>query len=198
MTAIAVLGAGSWGTTLANLLAAKGETVRLWAYEPEVVEAINRGHENPLFLPGVRLQPGLRAYGNAREAIAGAPVIVSAAPSHAVRSVIGKLAGSVKPNTLVVSATKGIETDTLALMSAVFQECLPQVRFAALSGPSCRGEPVERAVLRNRRYVVNRAFVLPMRSRSAFRWTSRAGPPTKGGWPGRGDGRSTRTARRER
>lgn len=139
MTAIAVLGAGSWGTTLANLLAAKGETVRLWAYEPEVVEAINRGHENPLFLPGVRLQPGLRAYGNAREAVAGAPVIVSAAPSHAVRSVIGKLAGSVKPNTLVVSATKGIETDTLALMSAVFQECLPQVRFAALSGPAAGG-----------------------------------------------------------
>jgi len=82
MTAIAVLGAGSWATTLANLLAAKGETVRLWAYEPEVVEAINRGHENPLFLPGVRLQPGLRAYGKTREAVAGAPVILSAAPSH--------------------------------------------------------------------------------------------------------------------
>jgi glycerol-3-phosphate dehydrogenase (NAD(P)+) len=146
MTPIAVLGAGSWGTTLANLLAAKGEAVRLWAFEPEVVEAINRKHENPLFLPGVHLEAGLRAYGDARETVADAPVIVSAAPSHAVRSVIGKVRGSVKPRTLVVSATKGIETDTLALMSAVFHECLPEVRFAALSGPSfaqevCEGQP---------------------------------------------------------
>jgi glycerol-3-phosphate dehydrogenase (NAD(P)+) len=146
MTPIAVLGAGSWGTTLANLLAQKGETVRIWAYEPEVVEAINRSHENPVFLPGVRLTAGLRAYGDAREAVAGAPVIVSAAPSHAVRSVIGGIKGTVKQDTLVVSATKGIETDTLALMSGVFEECLPEVRFAALSGPSfaqevCEGQP---------------------------------------------------------
>ena len=61
MTSIAVLGAGSWGTTLANLLAAQGRAVRLWAYEPEVVEAINGRHENPLFLPGFRLEPALRA-----------------------------------------------------------------------------------------------------------------------------------------
>ena len=146
MTAIAVLGAGSWGTTLANLLAAKGEQVRLWAYEREVVEAVNRIHENPVFLPGVRLDPALRAYRDAKEAVAGAPVIVSVAPSHAVRSVIRGLEGCVEPNTLVVSATKGIETDTLALMSSVFEECLPQVRFAALSGPSfaqevCQGQP---------------------------------------------------------
>ena len=146
MTPIAVLGAGSWGTTLANLLAVKGETVRIWAYEAEVIEAINRSHENPVFLPGVPLAPGLRAYGDVREAVEGAPVIVSAAPSHAVRSVIAGIKGRVKPDALVVSATKGIETDTLALMSAVFEECLPEVRFAALSGPSfaqevCEGQP---------------------------------------------------------
>ncbi|MGH7510454.1 MAG: NAD(P)H-dependent glycerol-3-phosphate dehydrogenase [Gemmatimonadales bacterium] len=146
MTLIAVLGAGSWGTTLANLLANKGDTVRLWAYENEVVEAINRTHENPIFLPGIALVPGLRAYHDARETVAGAPVIVSVAPSHAVRSVISGITGEVKRDTLVVSATKGIETDTLSLMSAVFQECLPQARFAALSGPSfalevCQGQP---------------------------------------------------------
>jgi glycerol-3-phosphate dehydrogenase (NAD(P)+) len=146
MTLVAVLGAGSWGTTLANLLAAKGETVRLWAYEPEVVEAINRSHENPLFLPGVRLETGLRAFADPREAVADAPVIVSAPPSHAVRSVVNQIRGAVRPGTLVVSATKGIETDTLALMSAVFEECLPEARFAALSGPSfaievCQGQP---------------------------------------------------------
>ena len=139
--AIAVLGAGSWGTTLANLLAAKGEEVRLWAYEPEVVEAINRRHENPLFLPGVPLAPGLRALADAREAVADAPVIVSAAPSHAVQSGDhGDRRQWSAPGTLVVSATKGIETDTLALMSAVFQECLPEARFAALVGPQlCPG-----------------------------------------------------------
>jgi glycerol-3-phosphate dehydrogenase (NAD(P)+) len=146
MTLVAVLGAGSWGTTLANLLAAKGETVRLWAFEPEVVDAINRRQENPVFLPGVALSATLRAFGDAAEAVAGASVIVSAAPSHAVRSVIQRLSSGVKPGTLVVSATKGIETDTLALMSTVFEECLPDVRFAALSGPSfaqevCQGQP---------------------------------------------------------
>ncbi len=146
MTLVAVLGAGSWGTTLANLLALKGDTVRIWAYEPEVVQAINREHQNSVFLPDVPLHPGLRAYDDAREAAADVPVIVSAAPSHAVRSVIERLRDVIKPDTLVVSATKGIETNTLALMSAVFQECLPEVRFAALSGPSfasevCQGQP---------------------------------------------------------
>jgi glycerol-3-phosphate dehydrogenase (NAD(P)+) len=146
MSAVAVLGAGSWGTTLANLLAAKGETVRLWAYEPDVVEAINRTHENPLFLPGVPLREGLRAFGDPREAVAGAPVIVSAPPSHVARAVIDQVRDAVAPGVLVVSATKGIEADTLALMSEIFAERLPQARFAALSGPSfaievCQGQP---------------------------------------------------------
>ncbi len=146
MTRVAVLGAGSWGTTLANLLAAKGESVRLWAYEPEVVAGVNQRHENAVFLPGIPLVPELRAFGDPREAVADAAVIVSAAPSHAVRSVIAGLKGRVEPGTLVVSATKGIETDTLALMSSVFEECLPEVRFAAPSGPSfalevCQGQP---------------------------------------------------------
>ncbi len=146
MTAIAVLGAGSWGTTLANLLGCKGHEVRLWAYEADVVESVNRDRENVLFLPGVPLSARVRALGDAREAVAGAEVIVSAPPSHAVRSVVRGLVGAVRTDTLVVSATKGIETDTLALMSQVFAECLPSVRFAALSGPSfaaevCQGQP---------------------------------------------------------
>ena len=146
MTLVTVLGAGSWGTTLANLLAVKGDTVRIWGYEPEVVAGINQLHENTVFLPGIPLHPALRAYSDASEAVAGAPVIVSAAPSHAVRHVIGRIKDSVEAGALLVSATKGIETDTLALMSAIFAECLPTVRFAALSGPSfalevCQGQP---------------------------------------------------------
>ena len=97
MTLVAVLGAGSWGTTLANLLAAKGDTVRIWAYEPEVVQAINRDHENSFFLPGV--PPATP--GSAPTAIPGKQsptfrVIVSAAPSHAVRSVLGQLRGVIE------------------------------------------------------------------------------------------------------
>ncbi len=146
MSAIAVLGAGSWGTTLANLLACKGERVRIWAFEPEVVEAINRDRENPLFLPGIPLAPGLSALSDPREAVAGSTVIVSAAPSHVVRSVAGQVAGAVAPGALVVSVTKGIDPGALALMSQVFAECVPQARFAALSGPSfaaevCEGQP---------------------------------------------------------
>jgi glycerol-3-phosphate dehydrogenase (NAD(P)+) len=111
-----------------------------------VVETINRQHENTMYLPGFALSPRLLAFGSAREAVADAPVIVSAAPSHAVRSVVASVQGDVRENSLVVSATKGIETDTLALMSGVIEECLPDVRFAALSGPSfatevCQGQP---------------------------------------------------------
>jgi glycerol-3-phosphate dehydrogenase (NAD(P)+) len=146
MSTVAVLGGGSWGTTLANLLACKGESVRIWAYEAEVVAAINRDRENPMFLPGVPLAASLRAEADARAAVAGAEVIVSAPPSHAVRSVLRQVADALKPGTLVISATKGIEADTLALMSQVYAECAPAVRFAALSGPSfaaevCQGQP---------------------------------------------------------
>ena len=146
MSRVAVLGAGSWGTTLANLLACKGDDVRLWAYESEVVEAVNQGRENPLFLAGVPLSPRIVAYRDQREAVAGCEVVVSAPPSHAVRRVILELRDAIPAGTLVVSATKGIETDTLALMSQVFAQCLPQARYAALSGPSfaaevCQGQP---------------------------------------------------------
>ncbi len=136
MTTVSVLGAGSWGTTLADLLARKGDTVRLWAYEPDVVETINRDHENRVFLPGSSLAPSLRAFTDAGEAIAGASVILSVAPSHAVRSVVSQVRGVIRPGTLVVSATKGIEPESLKLMSAVLEETLPGARIAVLSGPS--------------------------------------------------------------
>ncbi len=143
MTRIAVLGAGSWGTTLADLLARKGHEVTIWAYEAEVVESINRSHENALFLPGARLAPGLVATGDAVEAVRGVPVVLSVAPSQVVRSVISGVRGAVADGTLVVSATKGIENESLALMSEVIGELLPRARFAALSGPSFAQEVFE-------------------------------------------------------
>lgn len=143
MTRIAVLGAGSWGTTLADLLARKGHEVTIWAYEAEVVESINRRHENSLFLPGARLAPALTATGDAGEAVRGVPVILSAAPSQVVRSVITSVQAAVADDALVVSATKGIENESLALMSEVIGELVPQARFAALSGPSFAQEVFE-------------------------------------------------------
>lgn len=134
---IAVLGAGSWGTTLANLLARKAEAqVRIWAYEPEVVEAINSRHENPVFLPGTALDDRLAAYGDARRAVEGADLVLSVIPSHAVRSVVSRLRGAVPSGTIVVSATKGIEIESLKLMSEVLGETLDAPRIAILSGPS--------------------------------------------------------------
>ncbi len=146
MSRIAVLGAGSWGTTLADLLARKGNEVRLWAYEPEVVESVNRARENTLFLAGIELHEGVRAYADARDAVVDADVVVSAAPSHAVRAVVSRVRGCVAAGTLVVSVTKGIELDTLKRMSTVIEEALPGSRVAVLSGPSfaqevCAGQP---------------------------------------------------------
>ena len=146
MTSVAVLGAGSWGTTLANLLAAKGQEVRLWAYEPEVVESINRERRNSVFLPGIVLDPALRAFVDPVEATSGVEVVLSVAPSHVVRSVVSRIAGTLPPGTLVVSATKGIEPGSLKLMSQVLRESLPTPRVAVLSGPSfaeevCQDQP---------------------------------------------------------
>ncbi len=136
MTRIGVLGAGSWGTTLADLLARKGHDVRIWAYETEVVAAINGSHLNPVFLPDAPLAPALRATGDAAEAVGRAEVVLSAAPSHAVRSVLERVAAAIPSGAIVVSATKGIEMESLALMSEVAGTVLPGVRFAAISGPS--------------------------------------------------------------
>ncbi len=136
MKTIGVLGAGSWGTTLADLLARKGYRVRIWAYEPDVVAAINRHHTNEAFLPGAALAPSLSAVSIAAEAVRGADLVVSAAPSHAVRLVLRELVNEPMRGTIVVSATKGIEVESLQLMSQVTAELLPESPFVALSGPS--------------------------------------------------------------
>ena len=136
MSDIAVLGAGSWGTVLADLLVRRGHDVSLWAYEPEVAEAITREHENPVYLPRVQLAPGLRASTDAAAVVRGAPVICVVVPSHAWRAVLGSVAREVRADARVVCATKGIETDTLKLMGQVAADILPGAPFVALSGPS--------------------------------------------------------------
>ncbi len=136
MKPVAVLGAGSWGTTLADMLARKGLPVRLWAYEDAVVESIERHHENTMFLPGARLAASLTASSDLAAVVRGAEFVVSVVPSHVARQVFTEAASALEPHAVVVSATKGIETDTLGLMSEVAQTTLPPHRFVALSGPS--------------------------------------------------------------
>src|SRR5919197_4773285 len=109
METTAVIGAGAWGTTLARLLAHRGVPVSLWAYEPEVVESIQRKRENTLFLPGVDLQTSLTASSSLEEVIRGAAVIVFAVPSHAAQSVLRQLAPLLTSARPLISVTKGIE-----------------------------------------------------------------------------------------
>lgn len=135
----AVIGAGSWGTALANLLARKGVPTVLWSHEADVAEAIEREHRNPRYLSEVPLDPRLRATARMAEAVEGAEVVVSVSPSHVVRPVMAQAALSMRPDALVVSASKGIEQDTLHTMDGVLEEVLPREAALAatyLSGPS--------------------------------------------------------------
>jgi len=145
VTRVAVIGAGSWGTTLANLLATEGHDVRIWAYEPEVVESINREHLNALFLADSRLAETITAYRDTAEALEGAELVVSAAPSHAVRTMGKAIGQSVNPShTTLVSVSKGLEEASLKTMSEVLEETVPGASVVALSGPSFAQEVYER------------------------------------------------------
>lgn len=135
----AVVGGGSWGTTLAALLLKRGHRVRLWVREPEVAERIRVEGENRTYLPGIRLPDGLQVTTELHEAVVDAEVVVSVVPSQFVGTVIREAAPAVRPDALVVSASKGIETTTLRTCSQVLADILPAdqaERLAVLSGPS--------------------------------------------------------------
>jgi glycerol-3-phosphate dehydrogenase (NAD(P)+) len=136
---LAVIGAGSWGTALAHHLAGGGHRVRLWAFEPEVVSAINQAHENPVFMPGLALHPALTATADLGEALAGAALAVLVMPSHVFRAVLAQAAPSLPDQALLVSCAKGIEQGSGYTMCEVAQDVLPKSfhrRLACLSGPS--------------------------------------------------------------
>ena len=145
----AVIGAGNWGTALAKLIADGGNPVRMWAFEPEVVEGINGGHENPFYLQGVRLPDNLTATGDLPEALHGADVVLLAPPSHVFRKVLTTGAKHVPADAPLIIATKGIEEHSCLIMTEVAAEILGWKawdRIAVLSGPSfakelARGDP---------------------------------------------------------
>lgn len=142
-TPVAVVGAGAWGTALADHLARNGAAVRLWVYEEELAREMAATGENTLYLPGHRVHEGVSPSADLAAVVAGARVVVSVSPSQVVRQVMGRAAAHLAPDALVVSASKGIENGTLMLMHQVLAEVLPEPaagRVAVLSGPSFAAE----------------------------------------------------------
>jgi glycerol-3-phosphate dehydrogenase (NAD(P)+) len=136
---LAIIGAGAWGTALAIVLAPRFSRVRLWVYEQDLAVRMNDSRENDLYLPGCPLPAGVQPVGDLGAALDGADVVLSVVPSHLVRALYQRMLPFVTESMLFVSATKGLENDSLLRMSEIVQETL-QVRFAprvaVISGPS--------------------------------------------------------------
>jgi len=139
-----VLGAGAWGTALADVLARNGRAVTLWALEPEVVASINGTHENHAFLAGAPLSHQLSATSDLGTALAGAELVCVATPSQHLRSVLRRGVSSLQSGATICVASKGIEQESLALMSEVVASELHGHPVVALSGPSFAAEVVAR------------------------------------------------------
>jgi glycerol-3-phosphate dehydrogenase (NAD(P)+) len=144
---VAVLGAGAWGTALAKLLADKGDTVVVWSRRRDLCDDMNAARENKRYLPGAALPASLTATTELAAAIDGASMIVFVVPSHATREVARMAAPLIGPDIPIVSATKGIENETLMFMDDVIRAELPahcDKQLAFLSGPSFAKELAQR------------------------------------------------------
>ncbi len=136
---IGVIGAGTFGTALAKLLGERGYDLRIWVFEVDLCERMRKTGVNDVYLPEVTLPKNVRATNDLRETIEGRDLLLSVMPSHVVRSVMSRVAPLLDRPVPIVSATKGIENDTLMLMSEVLEEVLPEGyrdQLAYISGPS--------------------------------------------------------------
>jgi glycerol-3-phosphate dehydrogenase (NAD(P)+) len=145
---VAVLGAGSWGTTLAILLTENSHHVTLWSYSEDDATLMRRTRENPPFLPGIRIPESVVITADLEESVRGAEMIVVAVPTQFMRSVLASLHGRFVPDAVVVNVAKGIENGTLMTVSELIHDILPGVpvdHVATLSGPS-HAEEVSRRI----------------------------------------------------
>ncbi len=146
MENIGVVGAGSWGTTLANLLAVKGYRVDLWVFEKDLVEIIEKEKENKYFLPGFKLSDNIYPSNSLEKVVSGKDILVMVVPSQVYRNVARQMIPFFKDDAVVVSASKGIENETLLTMTGVWQEVLSGVKkkieIATLGGPSFAREVI--------------------------------------------------------
>ncbi len=129
---IGVIGGGAWGTALAQVAAAGGEPVLLWALEPDVVEAVNAAHENPIYLAGVPLSPAIRATGQLAD-LESCDALLVVTPAQHVRRVLDGIDAAGKP---LVLCSKGIEAGSRKLVSEVVEEVQPAAAIAVISGPT--------------------------------------------------------------
>ncbi len=144
---IGVIGAGAWGTALSMLLADKGHNVTLWMYEKDLAEETSRTRENRIYLPGFTLPASIKVTSSMETAVAGKAVILSVVPSHTVRALSRQFAPFLSDDTVIVSASKGIEIDTLMPLSEVFKDILSKQyhnRLCFLSGPSFAKEVAQK------------------------------------------------------
>ena len=148
MMKIGIVGAGGWGTALANLLAEKGYQPQLWCYEPELVEKIKSERENSYYLPGIKLNEKIFPSSDLEEVVSGKELVIFVVPSQYFRSVFEKAVPYLDKETILVSATKGIETDSLKTMSQVMIELAPEYasRIAVISGPSFAREVAQKVI----------------------------------------------------
>lgn len=132
---IAIVGAGAWGTVLAMAARRAGCDVLIWAFEPEVADGIAQDNENRPYLPGVKLDPAIRATNDLGDA-AAADIVLLAAPAQHLRRTVGPLAGQLAPSTPLVICSKGIEQKTLSLMSEAVSSLFAANPIMILSGPT--------------------------------------------------------------
>ena len=141
---VAVLGGGSFGTVIANLIGSKGEAVNLWMRNAERAEEINRTRENSRYLPGQQLADLLYATSDLKQALADADIIFVSIPSQSFRDVISQAKRCLRPEQIVVSTTKGIEANTFSLMSQILADELPDNPIGVISGPNLAKELVQK------------------------------------------------------
>src|SRR6185369_5072608 len=134
-----IIGGGAWGAALAQVCARAGLETVLWAREGEVVASINTSHENATFLPGIALDPGIRATGDFAD-LAGADLVLAVAPAQHLRSTLTAFAPHAREGLPILLCSKGVEQGSLKLMTEVLAETVPQATPAVLSGPSFAGE----------------------------------------------------------
>jgi len=142
---VAVLGGGSFGTAIANLLAANGQRVLQWMRDPEQAEAMRTQRENPRYLKGIKLLPGVEPVTDLPTTLAACELVFVAIPSSALRKALQPVAGLLAGK-LLVSTTKGIEAEGFKLMSQILAEVAPQARIGVLSGPNLAREIAEHAL----------------------------------------------------
>ncbi|MFA5098111.1 MAG: NAD(P)H-dependent glycerol-3-phosphate dehydrogenase [Candidatus Margulisiibacteriota bacterium] len=137
---VSIIGAGAWGTTLADLLAKKGLDILLWCFEEQTVQDINSSKENKKFLPGIKLHKNITATADLEESFNNSKVIISVIPCQHIRNTYQDKGLVVSKDVMILSATKGIEKDTLKRPSEIIKELLKAENVAALSGPNLSKE----------------------------------------------------------